>query len=192
MDLVSCEGAGVKIGPRSDLLSPALAVWPNSHDSRRDSDRQTNVEMVQYISPQQLEALIKSKSDDYLVVDVRDDDYRGGHIKGGINIPSEIFMLKLHQLIDDTQNISKIIFHCAFSQQRWVYLAHILSKSSSSPQKRSKSCTGKQSQKFGPRLSAEVSRSAIYRGKVVAGGDHRCELRGVRLGGRVFRFPAAV
>ena len=74
--------------------------------------------MVKYITPQELEALIKSGANDYLVVDVRDDDYRGGNIKGGINIPSEKFMHKLHQLIDDTQNVSKIIFHCALSQQR--------------------------------------------------------------------------
>lgn len=78
--------------------------------------------MVKEISPQELEALIKSGVTDYLVVDVRDSDYEGGNIKGGINIPSEEFMLKLHQLIDDTQNVSKIIFHCALSQQRWVYL----------------------------------------------------------------------
>jgi rhodanese-related sulfurtransferase len=100
--------------------------------------------MVQYISPQQLEALIKSKSNDFLIIDVRDDDYRGGNIKGGINIPSEQFQRKLHQLIDDTQNVSKIIFHCAYSQQRWVYPVYILSKSSSSPlQKRSEGCTGR-------------------------------------------------
>lgn len=74
--------------------------------------------MVKSISSQELKDLIKSESDDYLVVDVRDEDYTGGNIKGGINIPSEKFMLKLHQLIDDTQNVSKIIFHCAYSQQR--------------------------------------------------------------------------
>ena len=77
--------------------------------------------MVKYITPQELEVLIKSQTNDYLVVDVRDDDYRGGNIKGGINIPSGKFILKLHQLIDDTQNVSKIIFHCTLSQQRWVY-----------------------------------------------------------------------
>lgn len=74
--------------------------------------------MVKYISPQELEALIKGETEDYLVVDVRDDDYRGGNIKGALNIPSEKFMLELHRLIDDTQSVSKIIFHCALSQQR--------------------------------------------------------------------------
>jgi len=79
--------------------------------------------MVKYISPQELETLIKSEAKDYFIIDVRDDDYRGGNIKGAINIPSEKFMLKLHQLIDDTHNASKIIFHCTLSQQRWVHLA---------------------------------------------------------------------
>ena len=92
--------------------------------------------MVKYITPQELKALIKSQTNDYLVVDVRDDDYRGGNIKGGINIPSEKFLLKLHQLIDETQNVSKIIFHCALSQQRWVYPTYILSTYSLPPRKR--------------------------------------------------------
>ena len=74
--------------------------------------------MVKYISPQDLEALIKSQSEAYHIVDVRDDDFSGGNIKGASNIPSEEFLLKLHQLIDDTQNVSKIIFHCTLSQQR--------------------------------------------------------------------------
>ena len=80
--------------------------------------------MVEYISSQQLEALIKSKSNDFLIVDVRDEP-RGGNIKGRINIPSKEFPLKLDQLIDDTQNVSKIIFHCINSRQRWVYSVHI-------------------------------------------------------------------
>ena len=98
--------------------------------------------MVKYMSPQELESLIKSKSSDYLVVDVRDSDYSGGNIKGAVNIPSEQFLVKLHKLIDDTKNVSKIVFHCALSQQRSVYLAYITSKSLSPLQKRSKSCTG--------------------------------------------------
>ncbi|KAF9779656.1 Rhodanese-like protein [Thelephora terrestris] len=84
--------------------------------------------MYKYISPQELETLIKSKSKDYLIVDVRDDDYRGGNIKGGRNIPADQFHLKVHQLIDDTQNVSKIIFHCALSQQRGPKAARIYSE----------------------------------------------------------------
>lgn len=82
--------------------------------------------MVKHITPQELAALIKSETEGYLVVDVRDDDYRGGNIKGAMNIPSEEFMLKLHQLIGDTQNVSKVVFHCTLSQQRWVYLAWVI------------------------------------------------------------------
>ena len=99
--------------------------------------------MVKYISPQDLKDLIKSKSNDYLVVDVRDEDYRGGNIKGGINIPSEQFLPKLHQLIDDTQQKSKIIFHCTYSQQRSVYLPPpSYPKVHRRPRKRSKGRTG--------------------------------------------------
>ena len=119
----------------SSRLILALAFMPGAPSWAKKLARftarigQTN-RMVKYITPQELEALIKSQNNDYLVVDVRDDDYRGGNIKGGINIPSEKFLLKLHQLIDDTQNVSKIIFHCALSQQRWVSLTYTLSRNS--------------------------------------------------------------
>lgn len=114
------EGLTCKSESRAEFLFPALERHPKLARFTPRSGRRT---MVRYLSPQELEALIKGGTKDYLIVDVRDDDYRGGNIKGAINIPSEKFTTELYQLIDDTKNASKIIFHCTLSQQRWVYLA---------------------------------------------------------------------
>ena len=110
----SCEEDGLRLMPVPTFIPGARVP----EETRTIHAEIRTDKMVQYMTPQELGALIKSKSNDHLVVDVRDDDYQGGNIKGGINIPSEKFLLKLHQLIDDTQNTSKIIFHCTLSQQR--------------------------------------------------------------------------
>ena len=55
---------------------------------------------------------------DFLVVDVRDDDYDGGNIKGCLNCPSRQFLLEVDGLVRDTKDVPLIIFHCALSQVR--------------------------------------------------------------------------
>ena len=72
---------------------------------------------------QELSAIIKSNKlprKDYLVVDVRDGDFTGGHIVNCDNIPSATFPDKLDDLVKDTKDVPQIIFHCALSQLRWV------------------------------------------------------------------------
>lgn len=66
------------------------------------------------------------------VVDVRDEDYIGGHIKGAVNVPSTAFHISLPTLTDNltTQNKEKVVFHCMLSQQRGpscasAYVRHI-------------------------------------------------------------------
>ncbi|KAG6036650.1 hypothetical protein E4U41_005574 [Claviceps citrina] len=54
----------------------------------------------------------------YAIIDVRDDDFIGGHIKGCINIPSvqlDAMMPTLARKLKDTRTV---VFHCALSQQR--------------------------------------------------------------------------
>ncbi|KAG6878512.1 hypothetical protein C0993_005442 [Termitomyces sp. T159_Od127] len=55
---------------------------------------------------------------DFVVVDVRDDDYEGGNIKGAINKPSRDFLTSVDELVKDTKHIPFVIFHCALSQVR--------------------------------------------------------------------------
>ena len=72
---------------------------------------------------QDLSAIIKSDKrprKDYLIVDVRDDDYIGGNITNCHNAPSVTFLDKLDDLVRDAKEIPQVIFHCALSQSRWV------------------------------------------------------------------------
>lgn len=43
---------------------------------------------VKYLQRDVLKALILEKKSNFLVVDVRDDDYTTGNIKGAVNIPA--------------------------------------------------------------------------------------------------------
>ncbi|KAK2027385.1 Rhodanese-like protein [Colletotrichum zoysiae] len=52
------------------------------------------------------------------VVDVRDDDYIGGHIKGCINIPSRSLEAMMPTLVRRLEGKKTVVFHCALSQQR--------------------------------------------------------------------------
>ncbi|KAI9465528.1 Rhodanese-like domain-containing protein [Lactarius psammicola] len=77
--------------------------------------------MAAYISADELSAIIKSNKiprKDYLVVDVRDSDFIGGHITNCHRSPSTTFLDKLDDLVKDTKDIPQVIFHCALSQQR--------------------------------------------------------------------------
>jgi len=55
---------------------------------------------------------------DFVVVDVRDEDFAGGNIKGAINQPSRQFLMNVDGLVKKTKTVPLIIFHCALSQVR--------------------------------------------------------------------------
>ncbi|KAK4238532.1 arsenate reductase 2.1 [Achaetomium macrosporum] len=52
------------------------------------------------------------------IIDVRDDDYIGGHIKGSQNVPSRTLDAMLPTLVRQLQDKETVVFHCALSQQR--------------------------------------------------------------------------
>ena len=54
----------------------------------------------------------------FQIVDVRDDDFEGGHIKGAINVPYHQFSDRVTTLVDELEGKDAVIFHCALSQQR--------------------------------------------------------------------------
>ncbi|EIW80887.1 Rhodanese-like protein [Coniophora puteana RWD-64-598 SS2] len=77
--------------------------------------------MVQYVTGEELVEIIRSDkvpSKDYLIVDVRDADYRGGNIKGSFHLPSEKFEQNVQGLVSKTKDVPLVIFHCALSQAR--------------------------------------------------------------------------
>lgn len=65
----------------------------------------------------------------FKVVDVRDDDYIGGHIPGSLNVPSrQLSTPRIDSLVDELKDNEAVIFTCALSQQRGpnVFSSHDL------------------------------------------------------------------
>jgi Cdc25 family phosphatase len=52
------------------------------------------------------------------IIDVRDSDHIGGHIRGSTWIPSSELDYKLPELVRTLKGKDTVIFHCALSQQR--------------------------------------------------------------------------
>ncbi|AOA64651.1 Phosphatase [Komagataella phaffii CBS 7435] len=79
---------------------------------------------LKYLDSAQLYQWIKqnasSSGSKFLVVDVRDSDYVGGHIRGGLNVPSSTVKSQLEPLFNRLleNDVKDVVFHCALSQQR--------------------------------------------------------------------------
>ncbi|KAF8799027.1 Rhodanese-like protein [Phlegmacium glaucopus] len=85
-------------------------------------------QQLRYMDGDELAVLIKSgrvPRKDFLVVDVRDDDYAGGNIKGCLNQPSRDFLMTVDGLVKQTKEVPIVIFHCALSQVRGPKAARI-------------------------------------------------------------------
>ncbi|RUP46182.1 Rhodanese-like domain-containing protein [Jimgerdemannia flammicorona] len=78
--------------------------------------------LASYIESDEVAAMVLDNTlksgKDYLVVDVRDDDFEGGHIPEAIHIRSSILLDKLDDLVNEYANVPKIVFHCVMSQVR--------------------------------------------------------------------------
>ncbi|CDR47951.1 CYFA0S40e00298g1_1 [Cyberlindnera fabianii] len=81
-----------------------------------------SISSIKYLEPQTLKSWFTQGSPTgtgrFLVVDVRDSDYVGGHIKDSLHIPSPAFTLQVEDLISKANDKDDIVFHCALSQQR--------------------------------------------------------------------------
>ncbi|RDL38908.1 Uncharacterized protein BP5553_03248 [Venustampulla echinocandica] len=55
---------------------------------------------------------------DIAIIDVRDDDHIGGHIKHSIHAPSQSLEGKIPELVEKLKDKKAVVFHCALSQQR--------------------------------------------------------------------------
>ena len=105
--------------------------------------------VMEYITPQQLSEMIlddqKVSSVDYLIVDVRGDDYtvctftdlisQVGNIPGARNIPSHEFLENLSLYTPSLIKVPVLIFHCALSQVRGPKCAHRYALQQSNSQK---------------------------------------------------------
>ena len=76
---------------------------------------------------QQLADMVKADGKvlgrDFAVVDVRGEDYAGGHIKGAIHQSSKTLPHGgVEAIREKTKNVPTVIFHCLLSQVRFVFL----------------------------------------------------------------------
>lgn len=82
----------------------------------------SSLENLKYVEPADLRSWFKSRDEDskIIVVDVRESDFKGGHIKGALNFPSKKFnesLPELHKKVVET-NAKDIVFHCMLSKNR--------------------------------------------------------------------------
>jgi len=86
---------------------------------------------VTYVEAAELKEIITGGVESVLVVDVRGDDYAGGHVRGSVNVPcteNSIWAEGREEELkrwaasvisgDGTEPKTKIIFHCAESRVR--------------------------------------------------------------------------
>ncbi|KAK4046462.1 Cdc25 phosphatase Ibp1 [Microbotryomycetes sp. JL201] len=79
---------------------------------------------ISYIDHTELRQLMESSSSSdaqqkYCIVDVRDEDFTGGNIKGATNVPSETWTEQsADDLVKRLDGVENVIFHCALSQVR--------------------------------------------------------------------------
>ena len=78
---------------------------------------------LQYMSRETLAQKITSSADEALpanttVIDVRDSDHVGGHIRGSTWVPSSSLDYKVPSLVRELRDKEVVVFHCALSQQR--------------------------------------------------------------------------
>ncbi|ORZ19401.1 Rhodanese-like domain-containing protein [Absidia repens] len=62
---------------------------------------------------------------DYIIVDVRDDDFIGGNIPGALNVPASKILDSASELAQKYSTVPKVYFHCALSQVRGPKSARI-------------------------------------------------------------------
>ena len=55
---------------------------------------------------------------DYIVIDVRTEDFIGGNIRDAINIPHDEFVSNIPNIINNYYKTKNIIFHCMYSMHR--------------------------------------------------------------------------
>jgi rhodanese-related sulfurtransferase len=75
---------------------------------------------LHYIRREQLASLLSSPdtTSKIAVIDVRDSDHVGGHIRSSLWVPINTLDYRVAELIRTLKTKEKVVFHCALSQQR--------------------------------------------------------------------------
>lgn len=82
-------------------------------------------QFVRIVSTQLAETLRTQKSDRPLIIDVRGDDFKDGHIASAVNHPEPTFHddAQVDALVEQYKNEETIVFHCQMSQVRGPFCA---------------------------------------------------------------------
>jgi len=70
------------------------------------------------ITREELAEAIRAKNPGVSVIDVRDNDFVGGHILGCQNVPVNTHDYRIPELVRTLKKQDTVVFHCALSQQR--------------------------------------------------------------------------
>ena len=77
------------------------------------------VATLRRLSREQLSALLLSHDASKLaIIDVRDDDHVGGHIRSSTHVPSSSLDYRIPEIVRTMAAKEIVVFHCALSQQR--------------------------------------------------------------------------
>lgn len=63
-----------------------------------------------------------------LVVDVREDDFRGGNVYNALNVPAHSFRQSTSKVIEAAKDKKLVVFHCMQSQVRGPKCARIMAE----------------------------------------------------------------
>mmetsp|Transcript_5540 Transcript_5540/g.9656 ORF Transcript_5540/g.9656 Transcript_5540/m.9656 type:complete len:129 (-) Transcript_5540:16-402(-) len=76
-------------------------------------------EEIKRLSPSEFAPMLLKDRGEVQVIDVRDEDYEGGHIPGCRNVPAFEFERRVEGLAKEFAGTEKLlVFHCWLSQQR--------------------------------------------------------------------------
>ncbi|KAI3438447.1 hypothetical protein D9Q98_000877 [Chlorella vulgaris] len=84
---------------------------------------------VAVLSPARVKALLRGPlAGKTLIVDVRDSDFAGGHIRGALNITTDGFSSdqRIEEVVQRCQGMETVVVHCYLSQQRGPFCAQRL------------------------------------------------------------------
>lgn len=86
----------------------------------KPTEKEITIASLPRVSRDELAAqIIKTPNDPSLaIIDVRDDDFIGGHVKGCTNVPSSSLDYKMPELVRTLKDKKMVVFHCALSQVR--------------------------------------------------------------------------
>ncbi|KAF2835250.1 Rhodanese-like protein [Patellaria atrata CBS 101060] len=100
-------------------LSKLLRTSSSAAGSNISEPFESTLETTPSDVPQPADAtVIAPKDSEIAIIDVRDGDHVGGHIKNSIHAPSSELDYRMPELVRTLKNKDTIVFHCALSQQR--------------------------------------------------------------------------